>query len=284
MDLEKLPANFNWKHYATLHPWFQLTTEEASARHYLVYGYQGGYTYNYANLDVLVYSTGKTGSSTLMMSFKTIGKNATTMHEDSKLPSVDRIVDIINYPRVQKLLVVTSYREPISQYLSLLFQNIPYHLSMPVAQILQHNIEWVNQQAVKFVAQSITSHYECPFSVNQMKNYDGANIYKSEFNKDLGFVTLETERLNILVLVFEKIQNWTSIIQNNTRYKNFEMKLSNITSGKDIGKLYKDVQSTIVIPKQVLDTIYKREELNMKYFYTPEEVVNIKKRWYDRLP
>lgn len=257
--------------------------------HYLTYGINNKLKYRFGDVEIIIYSGGKTGSTSLFCSFNTVNEfKVLSLHCDWQLANVASrcnpptqvytISDIINCNRPNKLLLVSSYREPIGRHISSFFQNIVIHMKMPMDQILSKNIQTVNDLIIKFLIENHEIYH--PFLENDKKNFDGVNIYSKTFNKTDGYQIFETKKVKIILLRFDKIYNWEKIIKQNTKYKNFKIISENLTSEKESYNLYKKVCQSIIIPKEVLDDIFTKEKINMEYFFTPKEIRIIKNKWY----
>lgn len=259
----------------------QISAADAE-KHYLEKGTVNPLSYRYQDLDVLIYSTGKTGGTTLANSFRKRGMTVGHLHYN--FPGFDRVEAIVKEPRKHKLLMLTAYREPVAQCLSMFFQNTNILLKITDDELLQKDVEWLKEQ-VNIYALELSGGIMVPqpFVANSLQDFDGTNIFTKPFNREEGFTKLETDRVQILVLRFDKISNWQRIIRTQTAYTDFVLVPENITAAKKIGELYKRVRDSIVIPKLVLDRFYQQEAANMAHLYTPSEIADIKNIWYKRL-
>lgn len=279
------PDNFDWKHYATLNPYGNIPFDPKGAiQHYNRIGKRNNWTCNYGDLDVLVYSSGKTGSTTLGTSFSHSGYKTALLHADSIYPETDRIIDIINYPRNKKLQVITSYREPVSQFISIFFQNIPQITGLSDRDFMKKSIPWCKDKVIEYL--KIICLKELPtnlFKESLRINYDGINVFDHPFDKEKGFVSIEGELIDLLIIRFDMINRWEDIIREQTPFTNFKMKPTNLTKHKAIGDLYRTITNSIVVPKEILDYLFEKEDVNLKYIFTDEEIASIKNKWYGRL-
>ena len=284
IDMERIevPNDFNWEEYVTLNHFFKIPFDEKSAQeHYINYGFGYGLPYNFKNIKIIIYSGGKTGTATLRTSFCKIvaSNNILSIHSNLQIRTQYTISDIINNPRINKILMCCSYREPISQYLSNFFQNIENLLGKKFDEIIDFVL--LTDQIIKYMDNS--KLFPHPFLENDKKNFNNIDIFEKPFNKEKGFQIFETDKIKIILLRFDKINQWDNIIQNNTPFTYFELASSNLTIHKPEYSLYKRVCEEIIIPKTILDKIYDTEDKNMNYFYTLDEIKVIKNKWYGRL-
>jgi hypothetical protein len=271
---------FNWQEYVSLNFYFNIPNNYPEAlEHFINIGCIYGLNYKFKNIQVLIYSAGKTGTASLKKSFDKIlpSNYVFSLHNDEYMV-YHNVNDIINCQRENKILMLCSYREPISQYISFFFQNIENKFGSSIDEILKLDIEVILQKIINDIyGDDWLVH---PFLENDKKNFDNINIFDTAFDKNNGYQIFETERVKIILLKFDKIDKWQEIIRNNTIYSEFELISANLTIDKPVYDLYKKVLNQIIIPKSILDDIYTMEESNMKYFYTDEEIIKIKNKWY----
>lgn len=280
--VNEIPSDFDYKIYSRLYRngWENINdiSKKRSINSYLKTGKPLNWPYRIDKCEVLVYCGAKTGSSTLRKSFREINHNTFHMH-------IDYLKDLFPIPKLislkskdNKLLIVSSYREPVSRHISSYF-----HAEKLLTEDLDFLIkDFIDKITNNFVNQQKNRPYEAyhPHLENDRKNFDNINIFEKPFNRERGFQVYESDKVKIIMLRFDKINNWEEIIKENTKYKNFVLIPSNLTSEKKSYQLYQKFCNEIVIPRDVLDIMYKFDQDNMNYFYTPQEQEQIKKRWY----
>lgn len=238
-----------------------------------------------SKINVLIYTGGKTGTTSLLTSFESLlgNNNVTYSHNDRYSKKVLKcpylVKDIIDISRSNILTVISSYRDPVSRHISSFFQHIETLTKQPFSEILK----MPPFKICKLIVEKMNKHfYECyhPFLENDRANIDNINIFDKPFNKEIGYQQYQTNKINLLILRFDKIANWEGIIRQNTKYKNFVLLSDNITKNKPIAPLYQQITEKIIIPHQLLDKLFDIEKKNMEYFYTQQEIEQIKKKWY----
>lgn len=281
---KNLPENFNWEHYVILNPFEYIKPDPTEAGdHYLRIGKRRDLPYHFNDIKIMIYSAPKTASTSLHKSFSKIINNKHIFHTHNNIPIFDSkysIINIINIPRNEKLLILSCYREPISRAISTFFENITFYFNKTNKEILKLEYKIVADKLISFLKNHGFGH---PFLENNKKNFDNIDIFKKAFNRVEGYQTYETKLVKIIMLRFDKINNFEKIIKQNTGYNNFHMLAENISSNKYYKDFYKKINNEIIIPKKILDRIYASEKDNMEYFYTDMEIKQIKNKWYDRL-
>ena len=245
------------------------------------------------DIQILIFSGGKTASSTLYWSFVKLNQFALQTHCDyftAQCLKLDMTIhDIIEAERKEKLLIISCYREPISRTLSSLFEQyqgifkIQANNEVQAMKIFnQIDNSLIREQFIRFLKNGFEDYHP-----NCDKLYKGQDlgsyidIYKYPYNRNQGYQIYETEKFKWIYLRFDKIGNFEKIIRENTKYKNFEFTNQNQNLSQD--KLYyeKYLQAQkFSIPKNLLDLCFKRDEKNLNYFYTPSEINAIKEKWY----
>jgi len=278
-----LPADFDCQHYRILNHCytFKSTEKEALEEHYILHSTEEKLPHNFNNIDIIIYSGGKTGSSTLYHSFKGVigSERLFAVHNDFQLGGSVKIADIFRQRKKKPVLIVSAYREPVSRHLSSFFQNIFMHLNTDLDHLLKMDIKFIMDELIRIMRNNFFELYH-PFLENDKKNINGIDIFKTPFNKEKGFQVYRTPKVKLILLLFDKINNWGTIIRDNTQYKKFQLMPANLTNNKETYSLYREVCDKIIIPTDLLDCLFLAEKTNMEYFYTPEQIDQIKKKWY----
>lgn len=245
-------------------------------------------------VEYIIYSAGKTGSITLYESFKRYGK-AIHLHSSEQIASSPlynglyswgkgfSIGDVIDYNYKKygkKLLIVSSYRDPISRKISSFFHNIGYHLKMTEAQILKLPIKELITKFIELLPHLENYHPFC----EEKKNLGGIEIFSEPFDKVKGYKLYQGTRADMIVVRFDRLPR----IAEAARMKglnDFKLLPFNLSEGKWYRDIYFDFKEELVIPSKILDYIFELEEEVLHYFLTDSEIENLKKKWYkDSLP
>lgn len=281
--MDTLPIGFNCDHYIMLNHYSNVPLDKKLAiEHYKNYGAVVDLSYNIDNIKIVIYSAGKTGTTTLHESFYKLipYREIFSIHSDTQFKTNNTVSNIINYKRTHKLLVISSYREPISRTISCFFQCIEQVTFLSIKEILKVNTNYITEKLLEYMDMD---QFYLPFEENNGKNLDNINIFDKEFDKSNGYQIFETSNAKFLILKFDTMDKWENIIKNNTEYKEFKLYSANLTEEKPINNLYKKIKKELIIPKHVLDKYYEKEEKFINYFYTPNEINNIKNNWYNKL-
>lgn len=289
--LGKVPKDFDYRIYSRLYinGWKDNVTKKTVIRSYLRQGNKLKWPYRLDQCHILIYSGAKTGCNTLLTSFRNI-KNDNTFHMHVEYTKdYYPLTKLINLKRENKLLIVSSYREPIARHISSYFHAIHKILHMKLNVVLNLDIRHIIDDFLNRITNNfINGHKERPYEAyhphleNDRKNFDNVNIFDRAFNREEGFQIYETPNVKILMLRFDKINNWQNVIRENTEYKDFILIPDNLTKEKVTYDLYRKFCDEIIFPKNLLDVIYEYDKENMEYFYTKQEVENIKSKWYGR--
>lgn len=109
------------------------------------------------------------------------------------------------------------------------------------------------------------------------------NIYKKPFDQSKGYQIYQNDKVNLIILRFDKIDQYTKIIRENTPFSNFVLPKENMAQNKWYKNIYVKFLNRIVIPKNVLDKIIRKHQKDILYFYGQEYLEKYKEKWYSRL-
>ncbi len=276
--LEKRPYKFEWQQYVILNSFIAtLNTKKEVIRHYWSYEPKTNLLYNFSQLNVLVYSGTKTGSMSLYASFKEIDNGTLGIHYDYSLNNLYQISDIIQAPREEPLLIITSYRDPISRIISQYFQRTEAQIDQ-LSQLNTNIIDDVIAYIRRVIDTELVDAWH-PFLENNKRNYGGVNIYDKPFNREEGYQIYETPIVKIIILMFDRIAEWEEIIRRQTQYSEFKLITVNQTNQKSISNLYTQVCNEIAIPMSILDELFEKEKDNINYFYDSDDIIKLKEKW-----
>ena len=213
------------------------------------------------NYDIIyVLSGGKTGSKTLYASFKRLYPITIHTHDAS---------DVIHSTNLgKKILIVNSYREPISRHLSSFFFRFNKTsqrgllLDMNNFNILRDILERKLASGdffedyhplVRFLA-----HYQKPLVFDTTKKWD--------------FQESVLPNVDCLMLRFDQIRKWQSQIRN--VFPRFRLVALNLSEQKEYYPFYKHFKSHYHPSPVLLSTLNRDRDLLLTY-YREEEVLEV---------
>lgn len=221
---------------------------------------------------ILVCSGGKTGSSTLYESIKhyttrypdiaVFGATLTDRHTNE---TASRLMEVATTEK--RLLILTSYREPIGRMISSFFQNLEQHL--PDLDTEKDDFETMvlkctNRLDNYFDFQSLTQNY--------FETYHPMG-YPPEFIKD--YLLLESPNVDIMWLRFDNIHLWKEQIR--TVLPTFDIVCSNVSAQKSYSTLYTYIKNNYRNPK--CQYLIESEKHMSQYYLTQEEMDAITTHW-----
>lgn len=235
------------------------------------------------DIDILIYSGGKTASSTFSHSFKNITSSVFHTHGDyftkTQLNSDLTIKGIINAKRNKKLLIISCYREPISRHLSTIFEAGIFFFGLTnIDEINDLNNDIIRDKFIEFLNEGTMNYH--PHSEYFVLN-EYIDILEYPFNREQGFQIYETTLFKWIYFRFDKLKNAEQIIRDNTEYKNFKLLNNNTSSEKEYSDKYQKFKKNVQLPNELLDLCFERDLKNLQYFYTDDEIKNIKDAWYN---
>ena len=252
-------------------------------------------------VPIIVYQMGKVGSSTILGGLRKRKLDRSVHHihvlSDDKInQSIEAISgsgrrfpeqlqhskEIRGYlDRTQDspIDVITAVREPVSQLMSSLFQNI--HEQQP--HLIDDDGQWLEMEIEQFVRERIEGYspqreWNCNWFDVDFCPALGIDVYESSFDQANGFATIEKDDCRILMLQLENSDEWASRI---TQFLGLESPLElvnlNVATGKDYKATYQAIKKRIKFPIALLDKIYGTTFC--QHFYSPEMISEFKQRW-----
>lgn len=235
---------------------------------------------NLSEVEVLVYSGGKTGSMTLFHTFKEYFGNSASLklkyiHKSIHLGR-GTISQLIKTQREKKLTIISVYREPMSRHISALFENYKIRLKKLFdgeKDISDHYFE--NKIKNMLVVGYETNH---PHQ-DLLSLKDEINVFNIPFDHQKGYQVYECDQFKWIYVRFDHMNQIETIIRENTEYKTIVLKSVNLSSQKSYWKDY-NKHNHPSLPRKLLDLCFERDRDDLNYFYTPKEIQTLKNQWY----
>jgi len=248
-----------------------------------------------AKKEILVYSPGKTGTTSL---FHSIGaycakafswesyknrllhnhrniallkniKSTSPEITDAFLEKRMIVKDLVEYKRNmgQKLLIVSSYREPISRYISNAFNIINNHLYISKT----HSIEDYDYAAC---LKLLRKYLDISNTLHPIEEIEPDFFNKEIFDKENRYLLVDRGHYKILLLCLEHSDKWQDILSSQLGFDGIEILRSNQASKKDVSKMYDEFKERLRLPFSTIHDIYYDGPFAkyLKWFYTEEEI------------
>lgn len=202
--------------------------------------------------------------------------------------------------------IIIGVREPISQYLSLLFSLSEIGL-LPMCKT-----EWKDAQEIFnkiFVKKTgaddyleMSAHNKNAkknglnmgyqnllvdrFLEGQIKQWLGIDLYSYIFDKESGYSVFNREMKNgriqqILFYKMEKINEMENVFKDFLGLPGFRLEKENVGGEKHYADLYQDFKENFQIPKEFVDELYHTKF--MKYCYKDDEIESFKEKWHKNM-
>lgn len=233
---------------------------------------------------IIILSGGKTGSTTLYNTFKKINVNTHHSHSCCNVTrnSVNTIFELFNgskhhnviIPNNKTVLIINSYREPVSRMISSLFENYSFHIpGMNLNDPVQTNFEKIKNKLYEYFENK--SYYEMYHPMTQFKNYNFFDIFSQQFDKNIGSSVYKFNNVTLLLLRFDKINEWQNIISKSFNWTYFRLYPVNISNSKVYAKLYRYTLANLVIPSQYIKDLLMADMDNLKFYYNEQDLQKI---------
>lgn len=227
------------------------------------------------NFDVFILCGGKSGSSTLDLSFSKNGFKSLKVH--GRLDYIeqfkeDKLFESIELSSTNKrIYIIDVYRNPIERKISSFFQNIDIFVPGWKSKT---NEELINIFNKKHIYKLEEYH-----SINEAFDYFNLPRFK-EFDFQKKFNICEFNNKVFIKLLHKNINIWNFIL----RYifkKNFIISNNNLSIQKDYYKTYKNFLLLYKVPKKYLNKL-KTKDQEFRIYNSPNEQKEYLNYWSDR--
>ncbi len=236
------------------------------------------------DLDIFVYCGGKCGSSTLHTTFKNNGFKSYKVHDNSyfkylcdrfKKDTDKTIFDVIDFNIKQNdktIYIIDSYRTPIERKMSAFFQNISKYIINYNEKTIEDYISVFNE-TILYKSEEYQSidevmrHYGLP----TFANFDFKNKYNIVKKDNIIFIKIR----------FNDINEWSDILSTIFE-KKIVMYNDNLTSNKQINKLYSEFKEKYNLPEKYIYEYLLNDEA-FKIYNTSEEQNKYMNYWKNKI-
>jgi len=248
-----------------------------------------------AEKEILIYSPGKTGTVSL---YHTIGtycektfswdgyKNKILHNHKNKSvlgnikiisPDISHsflekrqiIKDLVEYKRRlgQRLIVVSSFREPISRSISQVFQRVDKQVFVDGSSDID---DFDFDECTKlFWRLSDIHNFQHPIEEIETEFFD-----RERFDKEKRCLLVDRGHYKILVVCLEHSDKWEKILDSELGFGGIKVQTHNQAKTKGVSQHYSEFKSSLAIPKSLIRRIYYKSSYAkyLNWFYTEEEV------------
>lgn len=219
--------------------------------------------------EVHIVSGGKTGNQTLTMSFRRLFPNAyVNFSHDSQ-----RVKRAMQYHK--KILVINSYREPVSRMISSLFHNLQ---KIHIPDFHFHRFNRDNYPIVKERLDRYMDNREYFEWYHPLEDLIALQDLPP-FDKDAKWCMHHLPQFDLLLLRFDQIANWGQQLRQ--VFPTFELVPCNVSSQKKYGGLYNYFKLHYHLHPNFQELFDKDQEWYDHYF-TPSETNILKKKLFSK--
>lgn len=242
---------------------------------------------------------GKTGSFTLCNSIKDVnifhihGEDDINIYYNNIITeyniNIYNLIELFGKELSYKPLLIQNIREPVSLLLSLIFEftkgnfeaKHSYCEVIPLELIYEYN----QNKTISSKAETIAKIFNCIcekfdkpfFDIYHQEIINKENI---KFNIEEGFVYSELKDFSMLILKFENIRNWKTILNNiGINYEETPINLSSDYDFYDISKYIKDNPKILNLTRDYLKDWYNYNDCYLYNYYSEKEIDNFINKW-----
>ncbi len=245
------------------------------------------------SIEVFIYSSGKTASTSLYNSFCNLGVGSIHVHSQNYFESTNKkdkslelnLEELIYYCRdIQgKVVLIDVFREPISRKISSFFQRLEnldfikeYNFSSQ-AELVDYFTENI-KELVEIFNEKYLVWIENYYSFNEYGKF-GFDINKSKFNFDKKSLFFSKDNIDFIVVRFDDIKYWEDIFRG-YGFSGFRLSSENRTQEKSLGSLHKLFMKNLVLHKHKVDQVYFGvHDKYLNIFYSDKELYKNYEFW-----
>jgi len=249
---------------------------------------------NKSYLNAIIISGKKTGSTSMYASFKKLGKNTTRLtcydltyaikdDETRKYVIQFNSDEFLKYcskncHHDDNILVVSSIRDPIDETISEFFWNIKAYVPGEYDEIENKYIDNI-QELINIFNQNIMNNLI--LSINHWPIYedDISNHEANMFDKEKKYYLEKIGNIYYLILRFDNIKKWNSIIRAIPKFEEFNMSRVNIDDEKSYSELHRVFRENYTMPSNIINDIYNKCSESINFYFTSDEIDEMKIKW-----
>lgn len=221
------------------------------------------------NEMILIYQPGKVGSTSLKAAIESRGKYVLHLHAINEFG--------LNHGEIKEILqkyqarIITMVREPVSRYVSDLWENI---LNFKRCAKIDADFNEIEDSALHNWA-----NYEFDWFDRELKNVLGIDIYQYDFDTEKGYSIIEQDGISVLLLKTEKMNQLMHVVGKFIGCSNFKLsKNQNVGSKKPYRYAYEAYKRDFKLSKGALEKWYQGNE-RVNHFWSPGEQEEYLRQW-----
>lgn len=237
----------------------------------------------------MLYTMAKVGGSTIKQALRDQNKNVFQIH-DLSVGMVQSLVNTktmeylfsLSIPELReagkqrdtKLKIITAFRDPVMRDISLIFQ---YFYVFWYEEYPTHHFASVDEAAHYFLEHKLKANMTQDWFDLELKALTGLNIFDHRFNTEKGYLIMQGDWCDVLVLRTDKITDNQDVIAAFTECPELLLKNTNQASAKWYRDYYRPFIENYVLSTPELDRYY--DNPTTRYFFTDAEIATMKKQW-----
>ena len=172
--------------------------------------------------------------------------------------------------------IISLVREPVACAISAYFQSIDRWFPSLVDNFQEGRTD------IPVLIRTFLDEYSHDWPLSwfdkQVHQTLGVNVYQSEFDWDKGYCIYRGDHANVLVLRLEDIDSCAKtaldVFLNTT---NIDLVNANVSESKDYAQIYQRFKTEICLPDSYLERMYSSRLA--QHFYSPEEIAGFRTHW-----
>jgi len=228
-------------------------------------------------LNAIIVSEKGTGAINLFKSFEKIEKNCVRLtcydlecsikNKKIKEYLIENKYSFVNYcaeKSNENILIVQIIRDPIEQKISEFFHNIK---------------SYMNDNSYKNIVDVFNEKIPNLPGLSEISIVPEKNIYQIPFNKEEKYGLYIDGKITYLILRYDNISNWNSIIRQIKGFENFIMIKEDYEWNSENDEIYEKFARNYLINEDYLESIYDFYEPILFHYFKKDEIYSMRQRW-----
>lgn len=224
---------------------------------------------------VVICCSGKSGSSSLESSFKTLGFPTERFHQLNH----DQAEILAN--KGKTVIMIDAMRDILSRKISSYFQNISDHIGMTAHEIMAKH----RDEGIDFVLQGfdkIIVPIEQYYAFNSWKHYGYDCLQDGVFDRKKRYQIAQVDHIYFVNLLFDDIEDWDTIIRSlpiPLDLHKFSLASTNRKEQKWYNTIYDDFLAHFTLSQESFDAVLENNRQVILHFEGKKGIQNFIDKW-----
>ncbi len=241
----------------------------------------------------LIYQVGKVGSSSIFQSLKelnienlyqvhNIAKAEELLNKENRLGYKNgmhhfedglKVKALLEEKKFDKIKIIVGVREPISRWISDIFQNLDERYSF----LLGNHGEVDIKKTIEYINSTLYDEDFMHWFEDELLKTFNINLFDFKFDKQKGYSIINDNNVEVFIYKLEKLDSLEVKLKDFLEVDNFSLIKANNTNDKSRSEFYSLIKTYLNFDLNFLKEYYSQKLIT--HFYSQEEIEGFIKRW-----